>query len=488
MSPNLCSTSQYLAHNARQQPDAVAVIRDGAKLTYGQFATLLVQYTKALEELSIAPGMLVGIACQNRLTHLLLMLACANIGAATVSLVHAELSTGNPFLRRCDFVLMDPAAEISVEPSRHAVTRSWLAVVEGKTIEPRDWSLLDAPPDSQALARVVRTSGTTGEPKAIALSQGVVHGRIGQIGFDPREGIPSSPKFIAYYDLTVEFVITRLFKKLWMGGTVIFSGPQRFFQDMKKYGANYTTLLVGDAERLASQVPPLFAKPDSFGIATAGAALTPRLRETLLQKFASHVVNTYGSNEVGSVCVMDEQGVGTLLPGVRVAVSDEQGREKPQGEAGRIKVKSQTMFAGYLDDPALAASTLVDGWFHAGDLGRMPSADRLVVLGRADDMLNIGGLKIAPGEMEDKLKALPGIRDAAIVAVAGAVGATPAIAVEIASATDPEQIKAAITKVVGSRFGRFHLILVQSLPRTDNGKVRRRELADWIRRQLATEP
>jgi len=484
MNPGFTSTSQYLAQHARQRPDAVALIREDVRVTYRQLADLVVQYTKALQDIPIASGMLVGIECQNRLTHLLLMWACANLGAPTVSLVRAELGPDNRIVRRCDFVFT-AAPELPAGSRGQVITQQWLTGIQGGQVHPQDWSLLDTPPNPQGLARILRTSGTSGRPKAIVLTQDVVHHRgIDQVGSDPSEKIPAAPKFIAFYDLTVEFAINRLFKNLWMGGMTIFSGPQTFFQDITKHDANYTMLLVVDAERMIAQMPASFAKPKIFALSTLGTILTSRLRETILQKLASHVVNIYGSNEVGRVCVVDAEGVGTVLPGVNVAIVDEHDREKPHGEVGLIKLKSGAMFKGYLDDPALTAATLKDGWFHSSDFGTMPAADKLVVLGRADDMLNLGGIKVAPGMIEDELKSIAGVRDAAIVAVLGAGIATPAVAVETDGSADAERLKAAITQIMRPRFGRFHLMMAEALPRTDNGKVRRRVLEELFRREL----
>jgi acyl-coenzyme A synthetase/AMP-(fatty) acid ligase len=322
----------------------------------------------------------------------------------------------------------------------------------------------------------------------MALTQAFVGGVLDQIGSDAGDRIPAIPRFVVLYDLTVEFACWRMLKTLRMGGTVIFSGHAGFFQDIARHGANYAMLLVGDAERLIAHVPPSFAKPEVFGLATVGAILSPRLREALLAKLASHVANIYGCNEAGRICVIDDNGVGTVTPGVTVAIVDEHGREKPYGETGLIKVKSGTMIEGYLDNPALTAASFRDGWFHSSDFGMMPGPGRLVVLGRSDDMLNVGGRKLAPGPIEDRLKTVPGVRDAAAFSAANSNGVAVLVVAIEADLAGGDNLKAALVDAVRRNVGRCHIMVAKSLPRTKNGKIRRRALQELFQRKLGPQP
>ena len=113
---------------------------------------------------------------------------------------------------------------------------------------------------------------------------------------------------------------------------------------------------------------------------------------------------TYGTNEVHHVSVVDANNVGTLFDDVRVMIADGAGMPLPFGQQGLICLKTETMTDGYIDAPDLTRATFVDGWYHTGDLGYQPSHETLVVLGRTDDMLNIGGVKIAPAQSRNALK------------------------------------------------------------------------------------
>ena len=92
--------------------------------------------------------------------------------------------------------------------------------------------------------------------------------------------------------------------------------------------------------------------------------------------------------------VVDENNVGTLLPEVEIMIADDGGHAAPFGEPGLIRIKSDMMVTGYLDAPEWSRKTFVDGWYHSNDIGFQPSSRTLVVVGRTDDVLNIGGMNI----------------------------------------------------------------------------------------------
>jgi o-succinylbenzoate---CoA ligase len=112
------------------------------------------------------------------------------------------------------------------------------------------------------------------------------------------------------------------------------------------------------------------------------------------------VVTSYGMTETCGGCVYD----GIPLDEVRVKIGDED---------GRIWVGGPVLFSGYVGGPERLAPD--DGWFRTGDLGRLDSAGRLVVRGRADDVINTGGYKVVPGEVAAALQTCRGVRDVAVV-------------------------------------------------------------------------
>jgi O-succinylbenzoic acid--CoA ligase len=136
----------------------------------------------------------------------------------------------------------------------------------------------------------------------------------------------------------------------------------------------------------------------------------------------------------------------------------------------------------YLWDDALTARYFVDGWHVTGDLGFQPARDRLVLLGRADDMLNIGGIKLPPQPIEADLRSVDGVRDAVLLGIENDLGLTELHVV--IERTGPG-LDAGLTdrvRPIVHRYGRdFVAHFRDDLPRTGTGKVRRGALRAWIR-------
>jgi O-succinylbenzoic acid--CoA ligase len=142
------------------------------------------------------------------------------------------------------------------------------------------------------------------------------------------------------------------------------------------------------------------------------------------------------------------------------------------------------MVDGYFDDPAATAAAFIDGWYHTRDAGFVPEPGKLVILGRADDMLNIGGIKLAPHRIEDELRSVPGIADAALVAGSSpTVSSTLVVAVEPAAATLSPRAEIEIRSIVGRHVRDFELFPLPSFPRTETGKIRRGEIEAAFRRR-----
>src|SRR5262249_11927288 len=127
-----------------------------------------------------------------------------------------------------------------------------------------------------------------------------------------------------------------------------------------------------------------------------------------MARLATGICDIYGTIEVGSVCESwsaDDGGFGTLLPRSRAEVLNEEGALATPGTPGQIRVRTAFMTDGYLHDPERTRRLFKDGWFYPGDIGVMDDRGRLRVLGRADDLLNIGGRKYLPAFLEELIRA-----------------------------------------------------------------------------------
>jgi O-succinylbenzoic acid--CoA ligase len=195
-----------------------------------------------------------------------------------------------------------------------------------------------------------------------------------------------------------------------------------------------------------------------------GSPLDPALRDAAA-RLGARVVTTYGLTESCGGVAYD--GIPFEGTDVRIATT------------GEIELSGPTLMEGYRGDPAATARAFtVDGWLRSGDLGELDAEGRLVVHGRADDAIRTGGETVWPDEVEAVLRSHPGVADVAVVGVPDDEwGQRVAAWIVPADPTEPPSLDE-LRDRCRERLARFkaprELILVDSLPRTPSGKLRRR--------------
>ena len=172
--------------------------------------------------------------------------------------------------------------------------------------------------------------------------------------------------------------------------------------------------------------------------------------------------------------------VGLPVAGVEVSIRGEDGRELPDGSIGSIRVRGPSVMRGYFQDSHATERAVLDGWLDTGDLGFV-DAGELVVSGRAKDVLILRGANHAPQEFEDALDGLPGARPGCAVAVGlvpdGADGEELALLVEVEreGVLTEDAVRARVVERTGIRPHTVRLLQPGTLPRTSSGKLRRAE-------------
>jgi O-succinylbenzoic acid--CoA ligase len=190
-------------------------------------------------------------------------------------------------------------------------------------------------------------------------------------------------------------------------------------------------------------------------VLVGGAALDAGLRARAAAAGVA-VVTTYGMSETAGGCVYDE----VPLDGVRVRLDDD----------GRILLGGPTLAAGYLGAPDLTAAAFGDGWFRTGDLGRL-DGDRLLVLGRADDVIVTGGEKVAPAAVERVLAEQPGVADACAVGLPDPEwGEVVGAVVVLTGQVDLDGLRAAVRAGVGRAAVPRRWLAVSAVPLRGIGK------------------
>jgi O-succinylbenzoic acid--CoA ligase len=203
-----------------------------------------------------------------------------------------------------------------------------------------------------------------------------------------------------------------------------------------------------------------------FSSVLLGGAAAPASLLEAARAAGVPVVTTYGMTETCGGCVYD----GVPLDGVRVAI---RGDDDDSPAEERIWIGGPVLFSGYRGQLA-APAALRDGWFRTGDLGRLDSSGRLVVRGRADDVINTGGHKVVPGEVAAALQTCPGVKDVAVLGQPDPEWGARVIAVVVpADPADPPALEL-LRLHVRERLPRYaapsRVVMVDAVPMLPSGK------------------
>jgi len=155
---------------------------------------------------------------------------------------------------------------------------------------------------------------------------------------------------------------------------------------------------------------------------TGGAPMPPEFIPTFEKQFGAKIVEGYGLTEASPACSFNmferpqkPGSIGMAIPGTKIKIVDENGRELPRGEIGELIVKGDNVMQGYYKDKAATASVIKDGWLYTGDLGRMDNDDYVFITGLKKRMIITSGFNVYPKEVEDILNMHPAVKSARVI-------------------------------------------------------------------------
>jgi acyl-coenzyme A synthetase/AMP-(fatty) acid ligase len=219
------------------------------------------------------------------------------------------------------------------------------------------------------------------------------------------------------------------------------------------------------------------------------APLSPPAARRFMERFGTVVLNSYGQAEVGEVVgwtAADARehpeklgAAGRPHTGVDIRVVDDAGCEVEPGAVGELLVLPPRMAAGYAGGASLADRIDADGFVRTGDHARVDAEGFVWIEGRTSDLINRGGNKVFPEQVEEVLRLVPGVEDVAVVARRDErLGEVP-VAVVVGSARD-EDLEAACRAELAPYKVPVAFVSAESLPRNEIGKLLRKQLADEV--------
>ncbi|MFN8190241.1 MAG: AMP-binding protein [Nocardioidaceae bacterium] len=309
---------------------------------------------------------------------------------------------------------------------------------------------------------IVETSGSTGTPKRVVLSRRAVLASVAatteRLGARGRWVLTLPPTYVAGL-----MVIAR---SLVAGGPPVLLDEQPSLADAVAAAGEPAFLALVPTQLLRLlESPAATAALRCFHTALLGGGpLDPALRRRAEQA-GVQVVATYGSSETSGGCVYD----GVPLDGVAVELDLD----------GRIRLGGPMLFDGYAGDPALTGAALVDGWFLTSDLGRWRDDGRLQVLGRVDDVVISGGVKVPTPAVAARIREHPAVSAVEVLGVADPEWGERVVAFVVGEVS-LEELRGVVAAELPRSWAPRQLVTLDALPLLANGKTDRtalRELA-----------
>jgi acyl-coenzyme A synthetase/AMP-(fatty) acid ligase len=255
-----------------------------------------------------------------------------------------------------------------------------------------------------------------------------------------------------------------------------------------KYGITHIGLTPHLLKKLLDELPADFLKPAHLTISCAGSALSEQLAERALRSLATEVIDSFGTNETGGISFKRASvpdSFATVCRGVEVEVVDESGRPLPSGEPGRLRVRSDSLVEGYLDDPETTRRFFRDGWFYTSDIAVLDGPRRLKVIGRGDEMITTIGGKVAPSDLEASVMAHLAVGDVGVCGLADRDSVQNVFVAIAGARLGHQELLARVTRAFGKfAIGRFSIVVMPTIPRNAAGKIERARLKDAIAERL----
>jgi benzoate-CoA ligase len=358
-------------------------------------------------------------------------------------------------------------------------TRSWAEVCGG-----RDVALAAASTTPDDIALWLYTSGTTGLPKA------VMHAH---------RDLMAAPDALAKQVLRmgpddVVLSVSRMFFAYGLGNSVYLPaavGATVVVSDTPIMPAMVRDLLASTTPTLLFGVPAFFRGlvrlehaelPSSVrAVVSAGEALDVELFERFKEKLGLPLLDGLGSTEALHHVTSNRPddvvpgSAGRPLDGYEVQALDRDGEPVAEGERGELWLRGPTTFAGYWRRPELTERAFRGEWMRTGDVVRIVDG-RVYHEGRLDDLVKLGGIWVAPSEIEDVLRGHPEVKDAAVVAIDDGSG-VPVLKAFVVTDRDGKEMSKELVRLCRGRLASFKIPqsfqAVEELPRTPSGKLRR---------------
>ncbi len=433
MSKNLALT---VLETALKTPDAPALLGEAGLVTYDALSSEIRALAGALEALGLAEGDRVGLLMLNQREYVVSFFALLGLGVTAIPLntrltaveigVILDDAGARMLLASQDFSEVLSGLDVP-GLERILLAEEYDALVrEGRS--PRPPFPRDVTP--QTVATLVYTSGTTGRPKGVMLSHDNI--RADALANVRVIGATATDRFITISPLFHVFGQTNVLVSAMIAGAAVvlvkkFS-PRKVLEAIERFQVTFMAAVPTMYQMMLTHLKENAYDVSSIRVCHSGAAAMPvELIGRIQDAFGAPVQEGYGLSEASSiVCSNPLTGlrkpgsVGPPIPGVAVRVASceegENGRVLPAGEIGELQVKGPIVMLGYFNRPDETRKVLLEGgWLRTRDMAFLDEDGYVTIVDRMDDLINIGGVKVYPREIEEVLHRHPAVQAVAVI-------------------------------------------------------------------------
>lgn len=466
---------------ADESPETIALVTDEMTVSYAQLSDVVISFANRMRDYGVGHSSIVAIDTKDTLVSLAMLLATSLLRAQWIEAgrILAETKVVQPthFFRspestgskKVKFVVMDN----TWGPGRTSDRQSDVKQFHDHSDEDTPWL-------------IVKTSGTTGTPKFLSLSQDIVFDRSKAVTDD---FIAHNTRFCSLFSCTAYPFITRALAALLNKCTIIDS---RDFNLWQRAGVN---LVMGSPLQIIEMLGDAKIRPKIPVVHVAGSKLSETLAVALLDNF-NEVIDVYASTETNrsfkNIKSLDENGE-LLTKGqavdADVEIISSDGQVCGVGNVGVIRVSNPYLAKGYLNNDEAQKKAFKGKWFYPGDFGTWGVNGELTVLGRLDEVLNLGGVKVNVLLVDAVMKSVDGISDA-ICFKNPKKGANEELLAFVTFEDQAnriaciEQAKLDCLVKIGAFATPKRIMPVKEIPRTEDGRPNRQHCAGLVLKQV----
>jgi len=496
MTPSIPKTLLDLLPPDASGQTAVVIPEENIRITYAGLRDQVESLASALAGAGIGRGDRVGIALPNGLPVIVSFLAASLAGTA------APL---NPAYKEEEFrfYLEDTDARVLILPpdGADAARRAAGDRVRVLTVDMDSAGtvkLAGSPATREAAPRrvddvalILHTSGSTGRPKRVPLS----HANLSISAQNVARSYALTPNDVSMCVMPlfhVHGLVASTLATLATGGTVVVPAkfnPLSFWRIARDQRVTWYSAVPTLHQLLLARVESGAARPAGAEhlrfIRSCSASLPPQVMHDLESAFGAPVLEAYGMTEAAHQMASNPMPPAARKPGsvgrgtdVQISIMDGAGRHLSTGERGEVVIKGPNVITGYENNAEANATSFTDGWFRTGDQGFLDADGYLTLVGRIKELINRGGEKISPREVDEVLLAHPAVAEAVCFGVPHPTwGEEVAAAVVVREPVTEAELLAYCRERLADYKRPKQIHLTEAIPRTATGKIQRRIVA-----------